>query len=182
MRRRRPARHEEPPVLVEEGAGDPETAARAAASEILNSDYAPGIKWLGNELLGKVVTRSIGGHAGSILWFDDCDWVAAWLDPYRAEMRFSVGDGDPPETVRAFLSNPEVPNASGPLDVDRIYAKETNDIAAEARETHGKPARRGRGDRSALGVHHHVPEDGCLDQVELVPQLDRVAGMLAIRP
>ena len=32
-----------------------------------------------------------------------------------------------------------IADGSGSLDVDRPYAEEANDIAAEARRTHGKP-------------------------------------------
>jgi hypothetical protein len=73
-----------------------------------------------------------------MLRFTDGTWMAAWLDPVSARMESSSGRGEPPGSVTAALANPTVPSASAPLDTDRPYANEPNDIAAEARKSHGQ--------------------------------------------
>jgi hypothetical protein len=103
------------------------------------SEYSIGVKHLGDQLRGRVVTESIGGHSGYLLRFADGTWVAVWLEPSLSRMAHSIGAGDPPAEVVALLSNPVVASASAPLDMDLPYASEDNDISAEARHTHGKP-------------------------------------------
>lgn len=122
-----------PPIRV---AAD-EQALSTARTLLEGSGEA--LKALGAQLDGKVVVDSTGGHSGYLLRLNDGDWVAVWLDVEAGRMEFSVGDGAPPERLLALLSSPAVADASGPLDVDRIYANQTNDIAAEARRTHGQP-------------------------------------------
>jgi hypothetical protein len=103
------------------------------------SEYSEGVKHLGDQLRGRVVTESSGGHSGYLLRFADGAWVAVWLEPSLSRMEHSTGAGDPPAEVVARLSNPVVASASAPLDIDLPYASEDNDISAEASHTHGKP-------------------------------------------
>ena len=121
-----------------------------AAHGILDSSYAASIRSLGEQLGGKVVADSTGGHSGYLLRFEDGGWVAVWLDPSLTQMTHSTGTGEPPLRVISFLSNPEVADGSEPLDVDLPYANEANDIAAEARRTHGKAVEGGRGRRAVV--------------------------------
>jgi hypothetical protein len=110
-----------------------------AAIAAIDPEYAGRLEGLGAALSGKVVEDSQAGHSGYLLRFTDGFWVAVWLDPSTGRMEFATGDGAPPTEVTALLSNPAVPDASAPLNVDRPYASEPNDIRGEARRVHGSP-------------------------------------------
>jgi hypothetical protein len=119
-------------------ASAPDEAVMAAMRKV-DTGYASRVRQLGEQLRGKVVVDSVGGHSGYLLRFNDGKWVAIWLDQLSSRMDFSLGEGDFPPSVTALLSNPAIPDASSPLDVDRPYAGEFNDIEGEARRIHGKP-------------------------------------------
>jgi len=112
--------------------------ATQAMIDAIDPEYYAKVNDLGEQLRGKLVLDSAAGHSGYLLKFVDGDWVAVWLDPLSARMDFRVGKGVPPSTVTAMMSNPAAADASRPLDVDRIYATQPNDIASEAAHTHQK--------------------------------------------
>jgi len=118
--------------------GDLSGEATQAIIDAIDREYYAKVHDLGEQLRGKVVLDSAAGHSGYMLKFAEGDWVAVWLDPLSARMDFRVGKGDPPSTVTELMSNPAVADASRPLDVDRIYATQPNDIASEAANTHQK--------------------------------------------
>jgi hypothetical protein len=125
--------HQTPPI---EGDLPEDVLAEVMASA--ETEYAAAVRGLGEQLRGKIVTDSAGGHAGYVLRFTDGSWVAAWLDPASARMEFRTGDDEPPGDVLAHLTAVGVADGSAPLDVDMPYAWEASDIALEARSTHGK--------------------------------------------
>jgi hypothetical protein len=104
----------------------------------IDPEYAARMEHLGDQLRLKVVRESAAGHSGYLLRLVDGDWVAVWLDPRSEMMDFVVGEGDPESDITALLSNPDVDDASAPLDVDRPRAAQPNDIATEAARTHQK--------------------------------------------
>ena len=59
------------------------------------SDYSDGLRHLGDQLRGRVVTESSGGHSGYLLRFADGTWVAVWLEPSLSRLEHSTGTGDP---------------------------------------------------------------------------------------
>jgi hypothetical protein len=117
----------------------PDDVLFEAALQDLDSTYTAHIQDLGEQLDGRVVADSSGGHSGYLLRLTDGGYVAVWLDSDLSRMEFSTGVGDPPADPIGLLSNPTIPAASAPLDVDLPYANEPNDISGEARRTHGQP-------------------------------------------
>jgi len=109
-----------------------------AALAAIRSEYTAAVRALGDELRGKVVAGSAGGHSGYVLRFTDGSWVAVWLNPTQSRMDFATGRGEPTDESLAHLSDAVVPDASRPLDVDRPYAHQSNDIAAEAAKSEAK--------------------------------------------
>jgi len=107
--------------------------------EGLDPTYTARVQRLGEQLDGRVVADSSAGHSGYLLRLTDGGYVAVWLDADLSRMEFATGAGDPPTHLIGLLSNPEVPDASAQLDVDRPYANERNDISTEARRAHGQP-------------------------------------------
>ena len=129
--RRRGISHDTPPQL-----GEVPPKVLEAALIAMGTEYSAKVRALGDTLRGKVVSGTTGGHSGYLLRFIDGSWVAVWLDSER--MDFATGSGEPPGEIVAQLSDPAVPDASEPLDIDRPYANERNDIGAEAARTEGK--------------------------------------------
>jgi hypothetical protein len=107
--------------------------------EDLDPAYTAKVRNLGQQLDGSVVVDSTGGHSGYLLRLADGGYVAVWLDSDLSRMEFFTDTGDPPAHLISLLSNPDVPDASAPLDIDRPYANERNDISTEARRAHGHP-------------------------------------------
>jgi hypothetical protein len=98
QRRRRVLSHQTPPI---EGDLPGDVSAEVMASA--KREYAAAVRGLGEQLRGKIVTDSAGGHAGYVLRFTHGSWVAAWLDPASARMEFRTGDDEPPGDVLAHL-------------------------------------------------------------------------------
>ena len=111
----------------------------AKLKEIKASAYYQYILPLEEKVVGKIVSKSMAGTSGFVLFFSDGDWVASYLQDMK--LNWKMGTGDIGQNLEALINSPQYGSGFRPLPVDRPHANQVCNISQEIANSHGKKIR-----------------------------------------
>ena len=113
-----------------------EAIIEAKRKEIMASAYYQSILPLKEKVVGKIVSKSMAGTSGFVLFFSEGDWVVSFLQDM--ELHWKMGEGEIAQDLEALINSPQYGDGFRPLPVDRPYASQVCNISKEIANSHGK--------------------------------------------
>jgi hypothetical protein len=129
--------HQKPKSEVGDDKQQFQTPAEAAfhaievTNELMTSIYDQQVLPLKEKLVGKIVSKSMVGSTGYVIFFLDGSWIAAYM--HEMTLEWKMGEGELSTEIETLLNSFENQNNIFPLPIDKI-----NDISVDVANAYGK--------------------------------------------